>query len=112
MSSERHNMATMSNNNDALNDLASHVATLTREENHANANAANDNSSSLECIFKQFTKKSEANNQRYDVMIQSQLVSLRALENQMRELVVTLSTRKQGSLSSNTEVAKANEKGH
>ena len=60
---------------------------------------------SLEVLIKEYITKNEA-------IVQSQVVSLRNLENQMGQLTTTMSSRTQGSLPSNTEDPRKENKKH
>ena len=69
------------------------------QQNQGQRSINNDQLSSFEALIKDYIVKNE-------VVVQSHSVSLRNLENQIRQLATTLSNRPQGSLPSNTKDAR------
>ncbi|KAH9649078.1 hypothetical protein KPL70_025843 [Citrus sinensis] len=75
------------------------------EHNQGQKHISHDPLTSLETLIKEYIAKNE-------VIVQSQVVSLRNLENQIRQLAITMSSRSQGSLPSNTEDPRREGKEH
>ncbi|XP_024035580.1 uncharacterized protein LOC112096382 [Citrus clementina] len=75
------------------------------QQNQGQKHISQDPITSLETLIKEYIAKNEA-------IVQSQVVSLRNLENQMGQLATAMSSRTQGSLPTNTEDPRRERKEH